>query len=81
MKVDNIKRNQGKKEFVFRIDDIPKPYQEGRFGLEGWKRPHLDELLKKIQDEDHYVQLLGNDRFLLRQEGIERCLEFYPSMR
>jgi hypothetical protein len=51
IKVDYIKRNQGKKEFVFRIDDIIKPYQEGSFGLEGWKRPYLDELLKRIQDD------------------------------
>ena len=70
MKVDDIKRNQGKKEFVFRIDDITKAYQEGRFGLEGWKRPHLDELLKKIQDEDHYVQLLGMIDFFYAEGGL-----------
>jgi hypothetical protein len=38
-KYNDLKRNKGVTDFVFFIDDIPKPYQEGGFGLTGLHRP------------------------------------------
>ena len=63
-------------EFVFDIDDIKKPPQENGFGIEGFDRPYLDDLLHMIQNEDGFIKMEdGGDKFSLTQKGVDRCLE------
>jgi hypothetical protein len=63
-------------EIVFDVDEIKKPPKEGGFGIEGFDRPYLDDLLHKIQNEDGFIKIEdGGDKFSLTQKGVDRCLE------
>ena len=76
----HLKTNEGKTEFVFDIDDLKKPVQEGGFEVKGFgKKPQLVKLLKKIQDEDGYIEVKGG-KFILLEKGIEHCKLLYPTM-
>jgi hypothetical protein len=75
-----LKTKEGKTEFVFDIDDLKKPVQEGGFEIKGFdKKPHLVKLLRKIQDEDGYLEVKGG-KFILLERGIEHCRQLYPTM-
>jgi len=72
----SIIENGTNTEFVFDIDDITKPPKERGFGIEGFDRPYLDELLQMIQDQDGFIKIEEKgDKFSLTQKGIDRCLE------
>ena len=72
----SIIENGTNTEFVFDIDDINKPPKERGFGIEGFDRPYLDELLQMIQDQDGFIKIEEKgDKFSLTQKGIDRCLE------
>jgi hypothetical protein len=72
----DIMENRADTQFVFNIEDIKKPPQEDGFGIEGFDRPYLDELLQMIQDEDGFIKIEEEgDKFRLTQKGINRCLE------
>ncbi|MFL6358829.1 MAG: hypothetical protein ACJ72V_05730 [Nitrososphaeraceae archaeon] len=76
----HLKTNEGKTEFVFDIDDLKKALQEGGFEIKGFdKKPQLVKLLKKIQDEDGYIEVKGS-KFILLEKGIEHCRQLYPTM-
>ena len=76
----HLKTNEGKTEFVFDIDDLKKPVQEGGFEVKGFgKKPQLVKLLKKIQDEDGYIEV-KDGKFILLEKGIEHCKLLYPTM-
>ena len=71
-----IIENGTNNEFVFNIDDINRPLKENGFGIEGFTRPYLDELLYMIQNEDGLIKIEeGGDKLSLTQKGINRCLE------
>ena len=71
-----IIENGSNNEFIFNIDDIKKSPQENGFGLEGFDRPYLDELLQMIQDEDGLIKIEeGGNKFRLTKKGMNRCLE------
>jgi hypothetical protein len=70
-----IIENGTNNEFVFDIDDINRPLKENGFGIEGFARPYLDELLYMIQNEDGLVKIEGGNKSRLTQKGINRCLE------
>jgi hypothetical protein len=74
----HLKTNGGKTEFVFDIDDLKKPIHEGGFEISD-KKPHLVKLLKKIQDEDGFIEVKGG-KFILLEKGIEYCRQLYPTM-
>jgi len=68
--------NKADTKFVFNIDDINRPLKENGFGIEGFTRPYLDELLYMIQNEDGLIKIEeGGDKLSLTQKGINRCLE------
>ena len=72
----DIGENKADTQFVFNIDDIKKSPQENGFGIEGFDRPYLDELLQMIQDEDGLIKIEeGGGKFSLTQKGVDRCLE------
>jgi hypothetical protein len=71
-----IIENGSNNEFIFNIDDIHRPLKENGFGIEGFTRPYLDELLYMIQNEDGLIKIEeGGDKLSLTQKGINRCLE------
>lgn len=72
-KYRHLKGNKGYTDFIFPLDDIRKSNQEDGFGITGWERPYLDELLRMIQEEDRFVEVLNGDKFRLTQDGINRC--------
>jgi hypothetical protein len=75
-KVYDIKGNGADTQIEFNIDDIKKPPQEDGFGVEGFDRPYIDELLQMVQNEDGFIEIKeGGDKFRLTQKGINRCLE------
>ena len=76
----HLKTNEGKTEFVFDINDLKKRVQQGGFEIKGFDRkPQLVKLLKKIQDEDGYIEVKGS-KFILLEKGIEHCRQLYPTM-
>ena len=76
----HLKTNEGKTEFVFDINDLEKRVQQGGFEIKGFDRkPQLVKLLKKIQDEDGYIEVKGG-KFILLEKGIEHCRQLYPTM-
>jgi hypothetical protein len=76
----HLKTNEGKTEFVFDINDLKKRVQQGGFEIEGFDRkPQLVKLLKKIEDEDGYIEVKGS-KFILLEKGIEHCRQLYPTM-
>lgn len=76
----HLKTNEGKTEFVFDINDLKKRVQQGGFEIKGFDRkPQLVKLLKKIQDEDGYIEVKGG-KFILLEKGIEHCRQLYPTM-
>ena len=71
-----IVENGSSNGFIFNIDDINRPLKENGFGIEGFTRPYLDELLYMIQNEDGLIKIEeGGDKLSLTQKGINRCLE------
>ena len=76
----HLKTNEGKTEFVFDINDLKKRVLQGGFEIEGFDRkPQLVKLLKKIEDEDGYIEVKGS-KFILLEKGIEHCRQLYPTM-
>jgi hypothetical protein len=76
----HLKTNEGKTEFVFDINDLKRRVQQGGFEIKGFdRRPQLVKLLKKIQDEDGYIEVKGG-KFILLEKGIEHCRQLYPTM-
>jgi hypothetical protein len=72
----DIVENKADTQFVFNVDDIKKSPQENGFGIEGFDRPYLDELLQMIQDEDGLIKIEeGGNKFRLTKKGMNRCLE------
>jgi hypothetical protein len=72
----DLGENKADTQFTFNIDDIKKPPQENGFGVEGFDRPYLDELLQLIQDEDGLIKIEeGGNKFRLTNKGINCCLE------
>ena len=43
------------------------------------KRLQLVKLVKKIQDEDRYLEVKGG-KFILLEKGIQHCRLLYPTM-
>ena len=79
-KYNDLKQNRGYTDFIFPVDDIKKATEEGGFGITAYERPHLDELLRMIQDEDMLIEVLDEERRRLDQGGINGCKEMYLAM-
>jgi hypothetical protein len=59
-------------EFVFDVDGVRRPIQEGGLGIQGFEQPFIEQILREIQDQDGLIELiLGQRRFRLSARGIE----------
>ena len=64
-----------------RAVEISKRLQKKRdLGKTVYEMPHLDELLRMIQDEDMLIEVLDEERRRLDQGGINGCKEMYLAM-
>jgi hypothetical protein len=80
-KYKDLKTNKGRTDFIFSIEDILKPYQDGGFGIIGWQRPYLDELLRLIDNQDDaIIKMVDADRFRLTSNAINRCRQMDSTM-
>jgi hypothetical protein len=73
----NLRRNTDTTEFVFDVDDVTRPLQEGGLGIGGFEQPAVRIMLREIQDQDGLVELLTTTpdqrRFRLTPNGIQYC--------
>ena len=63
-KYKDLKTNKVRTDFVFSIEDILKPHQDGGFGITGWQRPYLDDLLRLVDiQDDAIIKMVDANRF------------------
>lgn len=67
-------RNTNTTDFVFDVDGITRPIQEGGLGINGFEQPFIEQMLREIQAQDGLIELIpGQRRFRLSPQGIEYC--------
>ena len=73
-KYKDFSRNKGIYDPLFRIEDIRKKRNEGGFGILGLGDSLLEEMLRRFEQEYHYIMLQSEDRtFSLTEKGKQFC--------
>jgi hypothetical protein len=50
-----LSRNTNTTEFVFDVDGVRRPIQEGGLGIQGFEQPFIEQMLREIQDQDGLI--------------------------
>jgi hypothetical protein len=67
-------RNKASIDFIFDIEGVRRPLQEGGLEIQGFEQPFIEDMLKEIQDQDGFIELIPNQRrFHLTKSGVEYC--------